>query len=254
MEGNFQAGPGAAALAGAHAACAQWSVIPDEPDRAPRLRPLGDAAVLIEVADEVGDASHRAVNAASAALAGGADAVQLEVVPAYTTIAVHYDPQHFAHGGGSPYAQVCALIERLLREATRGEAMPVQTVEIPVRYGGADGPDLDDVARHADLDADSVVRLHAAGEYTVQMIGFVPGFPYLSGLPACLATPRRASPRLRVAPGTVGIAGVQTGIYPLETPGGWQLIGRTDVQLFRPDRDPPVLLRVGDRVRFVAVA
>ena len=126
-------------------------------------------------------------------------------------------------------------------------------MDIPVRYGGADGPDLDGVAYHAGLDADAVVRMHADAEYTVHMIGFAPGFPYLAGLPPQLATPRRASPRARVPAGSVGIAGSQTGIYPLSTPGGWRLIGRTDARLFRPAHEPPTLLAVGDRVRFVPI-
>lgn len=222
--------------------------------------------MLIEFGGGIGDASHRAVAAATAALRRAANASTLEVVPAYTSIAVHYDPRVFASGSalpdarssaGSaaiPYDRVCAVIEALLRAHAGTEGPSPRTVEIPVRYGGDDGPDLDDVARRAELDADAVVRLHAGADYTVHMIGFAPGFPYLAGLPPRIATPRRDSPRARVPAGSVGIAGGQTGIYPLATPGGWRLIGRTDVRLFRPDADPPALLAVGDRVRFIPVA
>ena len=127
-------------------------------------------------------------------------------------------------------------------------------MEIPVCYGGEFGPDLPFVAARAGLSEDEAARRHAAGEYRVHLIGFAPGFPYLGGLTAELAAPRRATPRERVPAGSVGIAGRQTGVYPLETPGGWQIIGRTPLRLFRLDADPPALLRTGDGVRFRAIA
>jgi 5-oxoprolinase (ATP-hydrolysing) subunit B len=123
--------------------------------------------------------------------------------------------------------------------------------EIPVRYGGEDGPDLADVARAHGLDAADVIRLHSGASYVVGFTGFSPGFPYLFGLPAMLATPRLATPRTRVPKGSVGIGGDYAGIYPQSTPGGWHVIGRTDAQLFDPTRDPPALLHPGDGVRFV---
>ena len=118
-------------------------------------------------------------------------------------------------------------------------------------YGGEDGPDLANVARHSGLTEKQVVELHASVEYVVWFLGFQPGFPYLGGLPERLAMPRHAEPRLRVPAGSVGIGGAQTGVYPLATPGGWQLLGRTPLALFDPMRQEPVLLRAGDRVRFV---
>jgi len=126
---------------------------------------------------------------------------------------------------------------------------PGRRVEIPVRY---DGPDLADVAAHCRLSPDEVVRRHSAAEYVVYFIGFQPGFAYLGGLDQALHTPRRAEPRVAVPAGSVGIGGAQTGIYPLATPGGWQLIGRTALPLFDPQAEPPTLLAPGDRVRFVA--
>jgi len=125
--------------------------------------------------------------------------------------------------------------------------------EVPTVYGGEHGPDLDDVARITGLSPEEVVGLHASAEYTVAFLGFVPGFAYLSGLPEALRLPRLPSPRRRVAPGSVGVAGGQTAVYPLATPGGWRLIGRTNRTLFRPEREPPAVLAVGDRVRFVRV-
>ena len=124
-------------------------------------------------------------------------------------------------------------------------------IEIPVTYGGEAGPDLAEVARHSGLSDKQVVELHASVDYVVWFIGFQPGFPYLGSLPEQLHTPRRAEPRLLVPAGSVGIGGSQTGIYPLSTPGGWQLIGRTSVSLFDPKREEPILLRAGDTVRFV---
>jgi KipI family sensor histidine kinase inhibitor len=126
-------------------------------------------------------------------------------------------------------------------------------VEIPVRYGGESGPDLADVARHAGLSEERVVELHSAGEYLVYFVGFATCFPYLGGLPPELATPRLAAPRKYVPAGSVAIGGSQAGIYPLGSPGGWRLIGRTPLQLFDPAVSPPPLLRMGDRVHFVPV-
>lgn len=142
-----------------------------------------------------------------------------------------------------------------LKEQRPDEAPESQTsgreVVIPVRYGGTDGPDLGEVARHASLSEKEVIRRHLAGPYRVAMLGFTPGFPYLVGLDPMLACPRRESPRLRVPRGSVGIAGAQTGIYSCEGPGGWQIIGRTASSLFDPEAEKPFLLRPGDRVRFV---
>jgi inhibitor of KinA len=126
-------------------------------------------------------------------------------------------------------------------------------IEIPVCYGGELGPDLDDVAERHAMSADDVIRVHSAGNYLVYMVGFMPGFAYLGGLSERIATPRRNSPRTAVPAGTVGIGGSQTGVYPLESPGGWHLIGRTPVRVFDIGRDPAALLATGDRVRFVSI-
>jgi inhibitor of KinA len=223
-----------------------------------RVLPLGDASLLIELGHDIDIDTHRRVRAVFDALAAAAIPGVIDIVPAYTGVAVHYDPLRFVRertdpaGEAVPYDAVRRAVVHVLDEPELVSPGPGRVVEIAVRYGGEAGPDLEHVARHAGLTAEEVVALHAAAEYTVYMIGFTPGFPYLGGLPAQLATPRRSSPRLAVPAGSVGIAGAQTGIYPLSTPGGWQIIGRTDERLFRPDRDPPTLLRIGDRVRFIA--
>jgi inhibitor of KinA len=222
-----------------------------------RVLPLGDASLLIELGHSIDPATHERVRCAFDALSTAAIPGVIDIVPAYTGVAVHYDPVAFARDAGTreltPYDRIRRAVVAVLDAADADPATPGPVVDIPVRYGGEYGPDLDYVARHAGMPAAEVVALHASVEYTVYMIGFTPGFPYLGGLPARLATPRRASPRQAVPAGSVGIAGSHTGVYPLRTPGGWQIIGRTDERLFRPELDPPTLLRIGDRVRFVDV-
>ncbi|VDR28906.1 Sporulation inhibitor kipI [Raoultella terrigena] len=152
-----------------------------------------------------------------------------------------------------PQLMAWDAIERLQRWWEESEAFEPESREIaiPVIYGGEAGPDLGEVARHCGLTEKQVVELHSSVEYVVWFLGFQPGFPYLGGLPEQLAMPRRAEPRLQVAAGSVGIGGAQTGVYPLATPGGWQLLGRTPLALFDAQRKEPALLRSGDRVRFV---
>ena len=136
-------------------------------------------------------------------------------------------------------------------EGSSADIPESRTIDVPVIYGGDGGPDLQEVARHSQLSPSQVVELHSSGQYTVYFIGFQPGFPYMAGLNPKIHCPRRAEPRVAVPAGSVGIGGSQTGIYPLPTPGGWQLIGLASVPLFSPERDPAVLLAPGDTVRFV---
>jgi inhibitor of KinA len=168
----------------------------------------------------------------------------IEQVPAFTTVTLYYDPLR------TTFAEIAVQVRQLLAGVEATEPPQPRVMTIPVCYGGEFGSDLELVAEQARLTVGEVVQLHSQGDYRVQMLGFVPGFPYLSGMAARLATSRRASPRLSVPQGSVGIGGEQTGIYPLETPGGWQIIGRTPRRLFRPECQPPTLLRAGDRVRF----
>ncbi|MEW4369506.1 5-oxoprolinase subunit PxpB [Paenibacillus kandeliae] len=161
--------------------------------------------------------------------------------------------QHMNRLPNTPYDRVCALLDTLLSRVVTASNM-IKTeptvVEIPVCYGGEYGPDLAHVAAHNGLTEQEVIALHSGGDYLVYTLGFAPGFPYLGGLSDQLTTPRRDTPRIRIPAGSVGIAGIQTGIYPLETPGGWQLIGRTPISLFRPHRQPPTLLSSGNRLVF----
>ena len=174
-----------------------------------------------------------------------------DIVPAYASVAVFVRPEALAIDADL-LPRVETWLADAFAEATGADATP-RLVEVPVRYGGSDGPDLAQVARRCGLDEDEVIARHAAAEYTVAMLGFAPGFPYLLGLDPALATPRHAQPRTRVAAGSVGIGGAQTGIYPRESPGGWQIIGRTPLALFEAARAEPSALQPGDRVRFVAL-
>jgi KipI family sensor histidine kinase inhibitor len=176
-----------------------------------------------------------------------------DLVPAYATLAVHYDPAAWSGETVPPHAALERAITRVWRAARRAAFPPPRQVEIPVCYGGAFGPDLAEVASQCALTEGEVIARHAAETYRVYMIGFAPGFAYLGGLDPTIAAPRRGTPRLKVPAGSVGIAGLQTGIYPMATPGGWQIIGRTPTSLFLPVQESPCLLNPGDRLRFVPV-
>jgi inhibitor of KinA len=220
-----------------------------------RLSPLGDRAILIHLGDTIDEKTHRLVRAVCARLTDHPVAGMTELVPAFASVAVHYEPTAVPNGDGSaPYDRCAAAIERAVQSLGDEAIPPPRTVELPVCYGNEYGPDLEEVAQQHDLTPDEVVRLHSGASYRVYMLGFAPGFAYMGGLPAAIATPRRAEPRTAVPAGSVGIGGSQTGVYPLTLPGGWRLIGRTPVRLFDAARQPPTLLSIGDVVRFRAVS
>lgn len=219
-----------------------------------RLHPLGDRAVLIHLGDRIDEATHRRVRAVCSRLERSPVPGMLEIVPAFASVAVHFDPVAASGGGADAYGRVEAALLRELEDLEEIEIPAARLVEIPVCYGGELGPDLEAVARRHGLRPEEVARIHAAGDYRVFMIGFAPGFAYLGGLAPRIATPRRATPRTRVPASSVGIGGAQTGIYPIDSPGGWQLIGRTPLRLFTPEAEAPTLLRAGDRVRFRAIS
>ena len=209
------------------------------------IRPASDRSLLLSFGDEISFDAHLAVARLTRCLLGVRGILNLH--PAYTSVLVDFDPRLRSH------AQVEALVRASF--ASHADEAPPEPrhVEIPVRYGGEFGPDLSDVARHTGLTEERVVEMHAAAEYLVYFVGFSTCFPYLGGLPPALATPRLAAPRKHVPVGSVAIGGAQAGIYPLASPGGWRLIGRTHLELFDPSASPPPLLRMGDRVRFVPI-
>jgi len=221
-----------------------------------QITPLGDNALVLELGNVIDEPTHRRVQAAWRALAAPPLPAVNELVPAYTSVTVFYDPWAAVQAGAPEQGITDWLAEKLrerLKNPPKTEKTKPRVVEIPVCYGGEFGPDLGRVAAQARLTPEEVIKRHSKAEYLVHLIGFAPGFPYLGGLPKELHTPRHAKPRMSVPPGSVGIGGEQTGIYPLATPGGWNLIGRTPRRIFRPEQNPPVLLAAGDRVKFFAI-
>lgn len=208
---------------------------------------LGDSAVLVTLGDHADEVALARVRGVTAALEKDPPAHMVESVPGYRTVAIHYDPLSIS------YEAFKDLVVEKVSGVSGASAPPARTIEIPVCYGGDFGPDLTAVAQHNDIEEKAVVSLHTKQEYRVRMIGFAPGFAYLDGMSERLATPRLEQPRRSVPAGSVGIAGGQTGVYPLDTPGGWRLIGRTPLRLFDPALEEPSLLRTGDVVRFVAI-
>lgn len=210
--------------------------------------PLGDQAIVIELGHDINEQTEQQVRKVAALLESRHPQWMTEYVPAFVTVAVFYDPCLAA------YDRVKGELESLLAHLGADIPAEARLIEIPVCYGGEFGPDLAFVAQHNKLTPRQVIDIHTTGTYSVHMIGFAPGFPFIGGMSEKIATPRRNSPRVRIPERTVGIAGMQTGVYPIETPGGWQLIGRTPLRLFRPEDSIPTLLRAGDKVVFKEIS
>ncbi|HEY6362867.1 MAG TPA: 5-oxoprolinase subunit PxpB, partial [Vicinamibacterales bacterium] len=210
---------------------------------ASRIREAGDSALLLELEGVIdADVNTRVIAIATVVREASIAGVRA-VVPTYRSVAVFFDP----------LVTDAPLVAQVLRDARHGEsaAVPSRTVEVPVAYGGEHGPDLEQVAARAEISVQDVIERHASTSYRVYMLGFLPGFAYMGTVDESIAAPRRATPRVRVPAGSVGIAGRQTGVYPRESPGGWQLIGRTPVEVFDPARVPASLFAPGNEVRFV---
>lgn len=207
----------------------------------------GESCLVVELGDAIELALNRRVRALGLALEQARVKGVLEAVPTYRSLAIYYDPLTIDRDALKQ--QVGSLYGSL---GDQGEHAP-RVVEIPTVYGGEYGPDLGFVARHSGLSPDEVVRLHSEPLYHVYMLGFIAGFPYLGDLAERLAVPRLSTPRLKVPAGSVGIGGRQTGIYPIESPGGWRIIGRTPLRLFDPSSEAPTPILPGDKVRFVRI-
>ncbi|USG68213.1 5-oxoprolinase subunit PxpB [Brevibacillus ruminantium] len=228
------------------------------------MEPLGEQAIIIRFGTVIDQNTHEKVRKFAAWMDRFPIPGMVEYIPAYTTVTVFYDPLAVMDGKRldphtqdqmlSPYERVKRMLHEALEQSSDIRPAAGNIVEIPVLYGGEMGPDLAEVAAYHQISEEEVIRIHSQGEYQVFMIGFAPGFPYIGGMSEKIATPRKKSPRLRIPSGSVGIAGTQTGIYPLETPGGWQIIGRSPVSLFRPNHNPPSLLQAGDYVRFIPIS
>ena len=211
---------------------------------------IADDAMVLRLGDRIEASTNARVHALCERIRAQRPLWLHDLVPAYASVGVFFDP--LLIGADALRTWLRTMLATLPADAPETVAA-ARTIEIPVVYGGEAGPDLESAAAKLGMTPSDLVMRHAAGEYTVAMIGFAPGFPYLLGLDPALALPRMATPRTSVPAGSVGIGGTQTGIYPRESPGGWRLIGRTPLTLFDPSRDEPALLTPGDRVRFVAM-
>ena len=211
-----------------------------------RFKPAGDSALVIIFGDRIDEKINKKVHAVANAIEKASPDWLVEVVPTYTSVYVYYDPLKLS------YRNILDAIKPFLSVEPKEERPRI--VEIPTAYGGEFGPDIEFVAKHNGLTVEEVIEIHSKPLYRVYMLGFTPGFAYLGGMDERIATPRLEKPRLKVPAGSVGIAGKQTGIYPIESPGGWRLIGRTPLRLFTPEKDPPTLLQPGDYVRFVPIS
>ncbi len=213
----------------------------------PRFRFMGERSLLVELGERIAPEVNRGVERLLRSLEEQAWPGIRELSPGYRSLLVVFDPLVI------PPAELPGRIEALWSSAGEGRRSPAKRITVPVFYGGNHGPDLAEVAGRLGISAETVIRLHTSVSYRVYMIGFTPGFPYLGELPEALALPRRSTPRTRVPKGSVAVAQRQTGIYPVDSPGGWHLIGWTPIELFHPERRPACLLELGDEVRFVAV-
>jgi KipI family sensor histidine kinase inhibitor len=221
-----------------------------------RIQALGDCALLLSFGERLDPALNTLALAAAAALQAADLPGVRDIAPAYASICVQYDPCAWMNevAGQSPHARIASRISAIVDNMPMLQAAPgTAAMDIPVCYGAEFGPDLDALAAHAKLSTAAAIARHCAAEYRVAMLGFAPGFAYLLGLDTSLHMPRRATPRIRVPAGSVAIGAAQTGVYPRELPGGWQIIGRTPLTLFDATRDRPALLAPGQCVRFRAI-
>lgn len=212
-----------------------------------RILTAGDSAILVEFGKKISPEINRRI----------ANTVQLmreqqiegvvDVIPAFCSLLINYDPRVVS------YEKMKKRITALLRVNVKGKEQLRRIFEIPVVYGGEYGPDLPYIAEKAGLSPEEVIKIHASQDYLIYMLGFLPGFCYLGGLDERIHTPRLSTPRLKIPAGSVGIGGSQTGIYPLDSPGGWQLMGMTPVRTYDPAREKPILVEAGDYIRFVPV-
>ncbi len=212
-----------------------------------RFLPCGDSALTVEFGSEISPEINKRIKSFTDSVELHAVSGVLDVIPTYRSATIVYDPARIS---GS---RLTKKLRKYLTFDDAGKAAEKIVHLLPVCYEGDFAPDIDNVIRHTGLSRDEVVSLHAGTDYLIYMLGFLPGFPYLGGLDARLHTPRLEQPRTRIEPGSVGIGGKQTGVYPLASPGGWQLIGRTPVKPYDPDREKPILYQAGEYIRFFPV-
>ncbi|MFB6465464.1 5-oxoprolinase subunit PxpB [Cytobacillus sp. Hz8] len=224
-----------------------------------RITPLGDSAIVVEFGKIIDIETHQKVQELGLFLEKNPLPAMIEHVPSFTSVTIFYDCAKAERSQDkkkslSPYEYMKNQIEKTLSLIEMKSRNRPQIVDIPVCYGGEFGPDLEFVAKINHLLPEEVIEIHTSGNYLTYMIGFAPGFPYLGGLSDRITAPRCETPRLHIPAGTVGIGGKQTGIYPIASPGGWRLIGRTPLHLFNPNQSPPTLIKSGDMIRFRSIS
>ena len=212
-----------------------------------KILTAGDSALLIEFEQKIAPEINAQITAFVHLLKGQHIEGVMDLIPAFASLLINYDPRVIG------YKDLKARIEELLKIEVSEEAGDVRVFEIPVCYGGEYGPDIANIAENAGLSEQEVIDIHCSKDYLIYMLGFLPGFVYLGGLDERIHTPRLANPRISIPAGSVGIAASQTGIYPLNSPGGWQLLGMTPVKTYDPERETPILVEAGDYIRFVPV-
>ena len=212
-----------------------------------RILTEGDSSVLVEFGKEISPDINRKISATVKMMREQHIEGVVDVIPAFCSLLVNYDPRVIS------FEELRDRLEGIVKLDVADGAGKKRVFEIPVCYGGEYGPDLQNIAEHAGLSPEEVVEIHSSRDYLIYMLGFLPGFCYLGGLDERIHTPRLANPRIRINAGSVGIGGSQTGIYPLDSPGGWQLMGMTPVKTYDPERKEPILVQAGDYIRFVPV-
>lgn len=207
----------------------------------------GDTSLTVEFGNEISEAINAKIRAFNIALQNSRIPGIVETVPTYRSLMVHYDPSVIL------YDPLVEQLKGLMGQLDQIQIPPSEVLEIPVLYGGEEGPDLGFVAQNAGKTPEEVIQIHTSAEYLIYMLGFTPGFTYLGGMSEEIATPRLKTPRVKIPAGSVGIAGAQTGVYPIDSPGGWQLIGRTPVRMYDPDRQTPILPQAGQYIKFYPI-
>jgi KipI family sensor histidine kinase inhibitor len=212
-----------------------------------RILTEGDSSLLVEFGDEICPEINQKISATVQLLKKQQVEGVVDLIPAFCSLLINYDPRVIS------FEEISQRVQGILKVDVKAGTRKKKVYEIPVCYGGAYGPDIETIASHAGLSVEEVIRIHASRDYLIYMLGFLPGFCYLGGLDERIHTPRLSNPRIKISAGSVGIGGSQTGIYPLDSPGGWQLMGMTPVKTYDPSRDTPILVEAGDYIRFVPI-
>lgn len=212
-----------------------------------KILTAGDSSLLIEFGNEISPEINQKMKTTVKLMKEQHIEGVVDMIPAFCSLLINYDPRVIS------YEELYDRMKALVKVEVKAEAGVKRVFEIPVCYGGAYGPDIENIAEHAGLSVEEVIKIHSSRDYLIYMLGFLPGFTYLGGLDERIHTPRLANPRLKINAGSVGIGGSQTGIYPLDSPGGWQLMGMTPVKTYDPEREVPILMEAGDYIRFVPV-